>query len=472
MDYKSFPIQNTISSGNIENSLNRIVQMQKASKLEFIEPSTVTTPSKIVDEMLEELPSEIWNHNTRFLNIACKDGIYLIKIFQKLMESEEMKSFKVNDTERAWYILENQLYAICVDETIANLLITLLYGQSGLRNSHITWFNTIKDLQKLTDTQLKQYIYNRFKITGNIDKKETEKYMNFDVVIGNPPYNRGGDIDFVNLAYELSRDNTGLVCMITPAKWQTAEADQKIASSMSYGEFRKKLVPHMKYVCFYPDCKDVFSDAIQTDGITWFIIEKHINYSTILKNKCSLKTVLNCEEKRDISNGQSLMNKGNSIVTYLKSYCKYDINKVYTGRYEVYISDMLPGSGFYRLSKKNTGVVVISPFSVIDTQTGKIYNQKGTQSGTDSSVAKCVFKSDSIEECNSFISWLYSKFTRFFIIINISTRSIFNKNTFKFVPAPPSGKFDHIYTDEELYKAFNLPQEYIDVIETVIKERR
>ena len=52
---------------------------------------------------------------------------------------------------------------------------------------------------------------------------------------------------------------------------------------------------------------------------------------------------------------------------------------------------------------------------------------------------------------------------------------------FRFVPAPTvldadgnrvPGKFDHIYTDEELYKTFNLPQEYIDVIEAVIKERK
>lgn len=34
------------------------------------------------------------------------------------------------------------------------------------------------------------------------------------------------------------------------------------------------------------------------------------------------------------------------------------------------------------------------------------------------------------------------------------------------------GKFDHIYTDEELYKTWNLPQKYIDVIEAVIKERK
>ena len=31
---------------------------------------------------------------------------------------------------------------------------------------------------------------------------------------------------------------------------------------------------------------------------------------------------------------------------------------------------------------------------------------------------------------------------------------------------------DSIYTDEELYKAFNLPQKYIDIIESVIKERK
>lgn len=37
---------------------------------------------------------------------------------------------------------------------------------------------------------------------------------------------------------------------------------------------------------------------------------------------------------------------------------------------------------------------------------------------------------------------------------------------------PPSGKFDHVYTDEELYEHFNLSQKYIDVIESVIKERK
>lgn len=87
--------------------------------------------------------------------------------------------------------------------------------------------------------------------------------------------------------------------------------------------------------------------------------------------------------------------------------------------------------------------------------------------------AKCIFESDSRDECESFGTWIYSKFTRFFLVPNISKlNNIQTNHCFRFVPAPPSGKFDHIYTDAELYKAFNLPQKYIDVIEAVIKERK
>lgn len=71
------------------------------------------------------------------------------------------------------------------------------------------------------------------------------------------------------------------------------------------------------------------------------------------------------------------------------------------------------------------------------------------------------------------MSWVDTKFVRFFILLNISKLDgVFSDYYFRFVPAPPSGKFDHIYTDEELYKAFNLPQKYIDVIEAVVKERK
>jgi len=68
------------------------------------------------------------------------------------------------------------------------------------------------------------------------------------------------------------------------------------------------------------------------------------------------------------------------------------------------------------------------------------------------------------------------------VLSNLSKLTgILTNHYFRFVPSPMvldeqgnrvPGKFDHIYTDEELYKTWNLPQKYIDVIEAVIKERK
>lgn len=120
--------------------------------------------------------------------------------------------------------------------------------------------------------------------------------MQFDIVITNPPYNRGMDLDFVDLAYKLSSQYT---VAITPAKWQTAAPDQRIASKISYGEFRKQYVPHMSQVVFYPQAMDVF-DIYQIDGITWYVMDKGIHEKCRVINKCSVQKYFNSECMRNI----------------------------------------------------------------------------------------------------------------------------------------------------------------------------
>lgn len=88
-----------------------------------------------------------------------------------------------------------------------------------------------------------------------------------------------------------------------------------------------------------------------------------------------------------------------------------------------------------------------------------------------------TFSSDDIDECKSFTSWLTTKFTRFFVAINLSKlNNILTDDYFRFVPAPPptaSGNpWDHIYTDKELYDYFKISPEHQEVIEAVIKERK
>lgn len=150
---------------------------------------------------------------------------------------------------------------------------------------------------------------------------------------------------------------------------------------------------------------------------------------------------------------------------------KYTVFKfvVTHGKYQVWTNNQCPVggggalNGGYALANDGTAQY-LSISRILDTSKGET---------SPSGASECTFCSDNKSECESFVSWLNCKFTRFFVAINISKLTgILTDDNFRFVPAPPTGKFDHIYTDEELYKAFNLPQKYIDVIESVIKERK
>lgn len=306
--------------------------------------------------------------------------------------------------------------------------------------------------------------------------------MNFDVVIGNPPYNKGMDLDFVHLGCKLTNIGStvenihnGLVAMITPAKWQTTADDYSGCASktIDYKGFREKIVPHMSYVCFYPDALDIFHIS-QVDGVTYYIIDKDIHDKTNVKNISFHQKYYNGVSARDIKKRQTLINVGQEIVDYLGDYQRFHIehiNKNYKFKVITNSQIVLCGAGS-EARKADDAVGRLSNMFNSDGQstfigTPKIYTYIPT------GAYGCAFSSDSKEECENFVSWLNCKFTRFFVAINISKLTgILTDDCFRFVPAPPSGKFDHIYTDKELYETFNLPQKYIDVIEAVIKERK
>jgi len=284
--------------------------------------------------------------------------------------------------------------------------------------------------------------------------------MLFDVVIGNPPYNNGMDIDFIDTSFKLSKRIVGA---ITPAKWQTASDDQRIDSKMSYGKFRKDIVPYMVKVVFYPACQDVFN-ILQVDGVTWYVVDKNkITDGCTVENRCKHIENFNGTTVRDITNRQSLINIGNEIVEFLGDYKKFEFMPVGNSKYAVWTNNKIPGGGLSTLNSSGSSLFVGD--SHIEESTDENENR--------SSACNITFTSDNIDECESFISFMNCKFTRFFVGINISKLSaVLCNDVFRLVPAPVSGKFDHIYTDEELYKEFNLPERYIEVIESVVKDRK
>jgi len=409
--------------------------LQKYTGISKYSKSEVITPQWVVSDMVDLLPQEIFNPDATFFDPAVKSGRFLIEIYYRLMNSEQMKQAFPNEQDRHKHIIEKQLFGFATSPTAATVVRKTLYD-NPLSTGNIRFTS-----DKLTKERV-QGVFNN---------------MKFDVVIGNPPYNKGMDIDFINLGFELS---TKYCVMITPAKWQTAEDNQRIASKMTYGQFRKKIVPHMSNVVFYPDCKDVF-DIYQCDGICYYLIDSNNIYDKCKVTNISYnRSYINRVETRSILNRESLWNIGNEIVEYLGDTSKIEMQTGENCRYHVMTNSQLSGYDWF-IPEGPRYCLAVSV--IVDTKNGESWSGLKTLS----------FGSDDIKECESFISYINTRFVRFLVAITLSGEiGLPTSNTFRFVPAPPSGKFDHIYTDDELYKDFNLPQKYIDVIEAVIKERK
>lgn len=414
----------------------------------------IFTPQNIVEDMLNMLPDDFWTPDKKILDIYTKSGRFLKEAFKRLYNSPYLADMDIAKRKR--HILTEQLYGLTDDFTCLLLSERMLYGYAQYGKKHI---KMVKNMIPFVQSQDHKFI-------NNLLEKEFDT-MKFDLVIGNPPYNKGMDLDFVDLGYKISDQYT---VMITPAKWQTAEANQKVSSkNINYGQFRQMYVPHMKYVCFYPDCKDVFN-IMQADGISWYLIDKlHTYDKCTVVNKLNANKVIDSVSERNLCDSNTLFNAGDEIIKYIGKYNNFTFPDCDYGRFRVFTNNHAPGGALYAFSPTASSIHIIGKSYLLDTHTKRL--AFGETSLPDDAVA--VYASDDLSECQSFISWLKTKFVRFFVAVNISKLAPMMCNEcFKLVPAPPSGKFDHIYTDEELYKAFNLPQKYIDIIEAVVKERK
>ena len=259
----------------------------------------IFTPVHIAKEMVQavvkQLKPEDWNKDLKVLDIYCKSGIFLYEFYLELFTRTKHLHYQDGLTEkeveqrcREW-ILNNQLYGICTDPFLQLISIRTVYGHIP-ENSNIKYINNFDSLVNNTNSKL---FWDTLK-----EQFGEETMKKFGVVIGNPPYNKGMDLDFVDKACQLSNNIT---CMITPAKWQTTADDYSGCASknIDYKQFREKLVPHMNTVCFYPDCRDVF-DISQKDGVTWYIMDKNTYEKIKIINKCKLQKHFNSVTTRKL----------------------------------------------------------------------------------------------------------------------------------------------------------------------------
>lgn len=435
--------------------------------------SQIYTPIPIAKDMVNILPDEVWNKDTTFLDPCCKSGVFLHEIYLKLMETPAMIQDFPDKTERRQHILHNQLFGVSPNGICQLMSTRTVYGTIKGENNIISFENNYLAVMQNTD---KTFLYERLKKEFNT--------MKFDVVIGNPPYNNDIYLDFVTLGHTLASKYD---CWITPAKWQAKGGAKN-------EQFRKDIVPYMSKIVYYPDSDDVF-DIRLSGGLSYYLLDKCTH--SIKETKC-IST--RCSSFNSDWEEQEIITIHRNLINNIVRKCSNNRIRLEEIKGQKYVGDrdskipysadgdicVMQGDTCCGMIKKcnirDSGIKDVDKYKCImhSMLISPVTNSDGTHLGIQKPIILMpnqipkgiyfeIFCSDSLAEVESLQSYFNCKLIRFLFYINAMS-TYMDESNFDKVPAPEA--FDHIFTDEELYKKYNLTDEEINIIESVIKERK
>ena len=267
----------------------------------------VFTPPEFANRMLDTLAeawaannggADLWaNKKVKFLDPFTKSGVFLREITSRLTKGLEKEI--PNLEKRVNHILTKQVFGIGITHLTSLLARRSLYCSKHAKGEHSIakgfssddgniWFKRTKHSWK--DSRCRycgapQEIFDRkddrethayaFIHTDNIKTRLTEIFggnMQFDVIIGNPPYQMkggaGGSSDssiyhlFVEQALNL---DPRFLSMVIPSRW--------LAGGRGMDEFRKAMLTgkHVRHLVDYPNSAQVFPSVDLKSGVCYFL---------------------------------------------------------------------------------------------------------------------------------------------------------------------------------------------------------
>jgi site-specific DNA-methyltransferase (adenine-specific) len=285
----------------------------------------VFTPPSLANHMLDSVAeawsadndgADIWSDpNVTFLDPCTKSGVFLREIATRLIQglATQMPDLQ----ERVEHILTKQVFGIGITQLTSLLARRSLYCSKHANGDHSVvksfddgdgniWFEPTEHTWKsgrCTYCGASEGTYSRgggqeshaYKFihtdkVKNIGLEVYGKQMQFDVVIGNPPYQLGSDggtrdipiyHHFVEQAKQL---NAKFITMVIPARW--------MATGLGLSEFRKTMLSdkHIKQIVSYPTAREVFPGVDIKGGVCYFLRSSNHN------GECEVTTIRGKEE--------------------------------------------------------------------------------------------------------------------------------------------------------------------------------
>lgn len=271
----------------LKNEVTEDIQSGMSSIPEII------TPRRLVKQMVDMLPEEVWNEHTKFLDPACKGGEFLREIHDRLMQVESLQVKYPNDIERSNYIAQNQLYGIALSKLSADRTKKKLLGHGENIKVIPNYINRLKypddyvcDMDGKNSNTLRGAIAKAFNLREN--------EMKFEVVIGNPPYNdtdkTGSSESISALFVELGRViDAKYISFIMPCRW--------FASVDSLNrQCRESMVGKLKYLRDFKDASCLFKNVNIAGGVSYFLYDRDYNGNMVYEDETGrIETIHNNE---------------------------------------------------------------------------------------------------------------------------------------------------------------------------------